>query len=29
MPDVKRPVLDNSPMSLPLEEYQAEMHPNH
>ncbi len=25
MPDVKRPVLDNSPMSLPLEEYQAEI----
>jgi hypothetical protein len=25
MPDVKHPVLDNSPMSLPLEEYQAEM----
>jgi len=25
MPDVKHPVLDNSPMSLPLEEYQAEI----
>jgi hypothetical protein len=25
MPDVKRPVRDNSPMSLPLEEYQAEI----
>jgi hypothetical protein len=25
MPDVKRPVLDNSPLSLPLEEYQAEI----
>ena len=25
MPDVKRPVLDNSPMALPLEEYQAEI----
>ena len=25
MPDVKRPVLDNSAMSLPLEEYQAEI----
>jgi hypothetical protein len=29
IPDVRRPVFDNSPMSLPLEEYQAEMHPNH
>jgi hypothetical protein len=27
MPDVKHPVLDNSPMSLPLEEYQAIIHP--
>ncbi|MGD9081235.1 MAG: sialate O-acetylesterase, partial [Desulfobacterales bacterium] len=25
MPDVKHPVLDNSPMSLPLEEYQAKI----
>jgi hypothetical protein len=25
MPDVRHPVLDNSPMSLPLEEYQAEI----
>ena len=25
MPDVKRPVLDNSPLSLPLEEYQADI----
>lgn len=25
MPDVEHPVLDNSPMSLPLEEYQAEI----
>ena len=25
MPDVNRPVLDNSPMSLPLEEYQSEI----
>lgn len=25
MPDAKRPVLDNSPLSLPLEEYQAEI----
>jgi len=25
MPDVKHPVFDNSPMSLPLEEYQAEI----
>jgi hypothetical protein len=25
MPDVKHPVLDNSPMSLPLEEYHAEI----
>jgi len=25
MPDVKRPVMDNSPLSLPLEEYQSEI----
>jgi hypothetical protein len=26
MPEVDRPVMDNTPLSLPLEEYQSEIH---